>query len=81
MLLLQAKKKTFSTHNGLFSINALRQRPFLSNGALIDAPYDITDGWDKPDLRCTTIGCSPPTPKLIPMQSTDSGVGVVCAGK
>jgi hypothetical protein len=70
----------FSVHNGLYSINSLRQRPFLSNGALLANPVKVVDGWEKPELRCTTIACTPPTATVVPMTTNAKNLSVVCVG-
>ena len=68
-------------HNGLYSINSLRQRPFLSNGAHLAVPVEVVDGWEKPELRCTTIGCTPPTPTVVPKTTIDNELAIACIGK
>ena len=70
----------FRYQNGLYSINALRQRPFLSNGAHVKGLYDVSDGWTKPDFRCTFLNCTPPIGKTVQTSTSQNGLGVVCAG-
>jgi hypothetical protein len=67
-------------HNGLYSINALRQRPFLSNGGHLAVPVEVVDGWEKPELRCTTFVCKTPTHTVEPMATTEKELGIACLG-
>ncbi len=75
----------FSSVNiGLYSINAFRQRPFLSTGKFlmnhIKMLSNINDALGKPQFRCTTLQC-----KRVQYQSVEkvngTGVGVICSGK
>ncbi len=71
----------FRVNNGLYSINALRQRPFSSIGSLQNtSSLMIDDAWDVPNNRCTLLNCLPPTPSIVKIESTSTKLGVACRG-
>ncbi len=70
----------FRANNGLYSINALRQRAFSSLGSLQKSSLEIIEGWEKPENRCTLIRCLPPPATLVKIDTTQKTLGVACKG-
>ena len=74
----------YSVNIGLYSINALRQRPFLSTGKYlnnyVNMVSNISGAWPNASSRCTTLHCD-----IVQSQTVEkvsgSGVGVICLGK
>ena len=82
------KKKTinflvlfFRLNVGWYSINAFRERPFTSIGSLLNTNVNITNQIGNPTLRCTALNFERLNSTFVQMNTTETGVGVVCLGK
>lgn len=67
-------------NNGLYSINAYRNRSFSSLGTFQNKSLNVSNGWDVPSNRCTVLNCLPPIPTLTKITTSETKLGVACKG-
>ena len=67
---------------GLYSINGLNDRPFLSDGTFINGTWKEIENYQNSSLRCSTFNCTSEVPTLVPFNGTTSeSIGVACVGE